>query len=519
MSGAAAEGAAGAPGPAPAGRVLAAMAALKVLLHLPVMTRYGYFRDELYYLASTEHLDWGYVDHPPLSIAVLAVVRALFGDSLPALRAVPLAAGVATVWLVGTLARRLGGGAFAQGLAAFATVMAPVFLGTQHYYSMNALDLLLWAAAAHLTLSALERGTLRSWALLGAVLGLGLQNKLSVLWYLMGLAAALLATPHRRALRTRGPWVALVLALGIFAPNLAWQAAHGWPTAEFMRNATGSKMASVSLAGFAIQQVLQMNPGAAFLWLIGLGRGLGRAERRRGRVFVVLFLTAFAIVVSTGRSRASYLSVAYAPLLALGAVGCERLASRRGLGILRPALIVAVALGGLVAMPLALPLLPPATLVAYQRALGLAPRTEERLEIGALPQQFADMFGWPEMVALVERAYERLGPEERPRCRVFAQNYGEAGAVDVLGRRRGLPPALSGHNSYWLWGPGDFDADVLIIIGGRREDHARYFEAIETVGQTSSPWAMPYERGLDVWIARRPKVRLEEIWPRVRRYI
>jgi hypothetical protein len=170
-------------------------------------------------------------------------------------------------------------------------------------------------------------------------------------------------------------------------------------------------------------------------------------------------------------------------------------------------------------MPFGLPVLPVRSFVRYQAALGMAPSTDERLALGALPQHYADMFGWEEMAALVNQAYRRLTPEEQKRCRVFGQNYGEAGAIDVLGRRLGLPPALSGHNSYWLWGPGDGEVEVVIIIGGAREDNARYFEEVEIVGQTDSPWAMPYERGLDVSIARRPRMDLQEAWPQLRRYI
>lgn len=139
--------------------------------------------------------------------------------------------------------------------------------------------------------------------------------------------------------------------------------------------------------------------------------------------------------------------------------------------------------------------------------------------MGALSQDYADMFGWDQMTALVAEAYGRLTPEERKRCKVFGQNYGEAGAIDVLGRRYGLPHAISGHNSYWLWGPGKGDWDVLIIIGGDRADNRVFFDDIQIVGQTSSPWSMPYERGLDVSIARKPKISARDAWPRLKKYI
>jgi hypothetical protein len=498
---------------------LGALAAVKLLLHLVAINQYGYFRDELYYLASTEHLDWGYVDHPPLSIAILALVRALLGDSLVAARIVAVLAGVATIFLVGLITRRLGGGGFAQGLAALCALMSPVFLGQGRYFSMNAFDLLFWTLSAWLVVCALDGGGAWHWVALGVVLGLGLLNKISVLWFGAGLFVGLILTPHRRVLRTIWPWLAGVIAGALFLPYVLWEMQNGWPTLEFMRNATTRKMVDVSPLSFLLGQILDMNPGAVPVWMAGILFGLFSQEGRRWRVLVWIYLTVFAILIAGGRSRASYLAVAYPMLLALGGVALEQLSTPAGRRWLRPALLVLVSGLGLVAVPLALPVLPVEAFLRYQSALGLSPHTEERHEMGLLPQHYADMFGWEELTALVVKAHGQLTQGERLRCRVFGQNYGEAGAIDVLGRKLGLPRAISGHNSYWIWGPGSDDWDVLIIIGGDREDNAEFFEDIEIVGQTDSPWSMPYERHLDVSIARRPKITIREAWPRLKRFI
>ncbi|HEX5041928.1 MAG TPA: glycosyltransferase family 39 protein [Candidatus Polarisedimenticolaceae bacterium] len=500
-------------------RLLLLLAVAKLTLHLFAVEQYGYFRDELYYLASTEHLDWGYVDHPPLSIAVLAAVRFLIGDSLPALRLVPALAGAATVVLFGLVAHRLGGGRFAQGLAALVALLCPTFLGTHHYYSMNAIDLLLWSLGALLVLRVLEKPTLGGWSALGVLGGLALLNKPSALWYGGSLFIGLLVTHHRRVLRTPGPWVAAALAALVFLPNVLWQVRHGWPTQEWMRNASTYKMVATGPLRFVLDQILAMNPGAVPVWIAGLSYGLfGRGEplRRGGRVLFWMYVVIALLLMMSGRSRPYYLAVTYIMVLPLGAVALEQRVETRAL---RAALAVLVVLFGALILPFALPVLPVRTFVRYQAALGQEPRTDEHHEMGALPQQYADMFGWPEMVALVHKAYLRLTPDERAHCRIFGQNYGEAGAVDVLGRKLGLPPAVSGHNSYWLWGPRPGRVDAVIIIGGDRADNARFFESIEIVGQTSSPWAMPYERGLDVSIGRRPKVDLRQLWPELRRYI
>ncbi len=503
----------------PAWRLLLLFAAVALALQLFAIEQYGYFRDELYYLASTEHLDWGYVDLQPLSIWVLALVRLLIGDSLPALRLVPALAGAITVVLFGVVAHKLGGGRFAQGLAALVAVLCPVFLGTNHYYSMNALDLLLWAIASLLLLRALEQPALGRWIPLGVVCGLALLNKPSALWYGGSLFIGLLVTRHRQVLRTPGPWIAVAVVALLVLPNVLWQVRHGWPTPEWMRNASTYKMVATSPLRFLLEQILNMNPGAAPVWMAGLIYGLfGRGEplRRGGRLFFWMYVVIALLLMMSGRSRPYYLAVTYVMVLPLGAVALEQSISARPL---RAALVVLVVALGALALPFALPVLPVRTFVRYQAALGQEPHTDEHHQMGALPQHYADMFGWQEMVALVQKAYLRLNPEERAHCRIFGQNYGEAGAVDVLGRKLGLPPAISGHNSYWLWGPGGGDVDVVIIIGGDRADNARYFESIEIVGQTASPWSMPYERGLDVSIGRRPKVDLRQAWPELRHYI
>ena len=169
--------------------------------------------------------------------------------------------------------------------------------------------------------------------------------------------------------------------------------------------------------------------------------------------------------------------------------------------------------GGIVLMPIAVPVLPPETFISYTRTLGLSPPAEERHEQGALPQQYADQFGWREMAEAVSRAWARLTPAERERALIFGQNYGEAGAIDLFGRRLGLPGAISPHNSYWYWLPEDADPEILIIIGSSLEENLEFFEEVVQVETVRSRYAMPYENNLPVFIARRPKLPLAEAWP------
>jgi 4-amino-4-deoxy-L-arabinose transferase-like glycosyltransferase len=499
--------------------LVGALALVSLVLHVATIYGYGYFRDELYYLASTNHLAWGYVEHPPFSIALLALVKRLLGDSLPALRMVPALCGAATVFLTGTIARQLGGGRFAQTLAALAALLSPEFLGGAHYYSMNCLDVLLWTIAISVLIRALDSSSPRHWIALGLVVGVGLLNKISMSWFIGALLLALLLTEHRRRLATPWPWIAAAIAGVVFLPHVIWQIHNHWPTLEFMRNATARKMVAVPIQRFVIGQVLDMGPGNALLWMTGLVFGLVTNWAKRGRILALIYIAVFILLAAGGRSRASYLAVAYPMLFALGAIAFERFMQGPRRSWLRPVTYACVVLLGVAIIPFALPIFPVATFIRYQAALGMAPHTDERQQMGSLPQQYADMFGWDEMVALVAKAYARLTPEERAKCRVFGQNYGEAGAVDVLGRKYGLPRAISSHNSYWMWGTGGFDGSVLIIIGGDREDNAKFFGEIEVVGQTNSRYAMPYENGIDISIARKPRLTLREAWPKLKSYI
>ena len=496
-----------------------AFAIVKLVLHLLTSHGYGYFRDELYYLACAARLDWGYVDHPPLSVALLALNRALLGDSLPALRFLPALAGAAVVFVTGTIARDLGGGRFAQALACVCALVAPAYLALSHFYSMNVFDVLLWSLGSWLVVRIVGQESPGLWPVLGAVVGLGLLNKLSMLWFVGGLGLGLLATRERRLLLTRGPVLAALVATALYLPHVLWQIRHGFPTLEFMHNATSYKMASVSVPKFLCDQLLIMQPLNAIVWMAGLGFALRGREGSPDRILGVSYLAVFALLARSGTARAAYLSPAYPPLFALGALGLERVTSTGALARLARILLVALlVLSGAALLALAVPVLPVARFVWYSAALGLGPRTEERKQMGELPQLFADMFGWPELAAEVARVFHTLPPEEQARASVYAQNYGEAGAIDFFGPRLGLPPAISGHNNYWLWGPGERPADTLLIVGGDPEDHRKAFEEVTPAGRHTCRYCMPYENDLTIWIARRPKAKLEELWPMVKHY-
>jgi hypothetical protein len=491
--------------------------ALGVLLfHLSFLTGYGVFRDELYYIACGRHPAWGYVDHPPLVGWTAWAVARVAGESHLALRVVAAVAAALTACVAARIARELGGGSFARVLAGLAAATLPVALSLGSVYSMNALDLLVWAAVFWIVTRALSGADERWWLAFGAVAGLGLLNKISVLFLGFGLLVGLLLARRWGVLRSRWFWAGGALAVLLFLPHLLWQQANGWPTLEFMANARSEKMAALSLHGFLGETLLQTAP-AAWLWILGtfwlvFGRGA-----TPWRTLGFAFLVVLALLALTG-GKPYYLAAAYSAPLAAGAVALEAWSEGRR-GGWRPLIALLIVLTGLALSPFGRPVLPVESYVRYAAALGVAPSTEERHELGRLPQFYADMHGWREMAEAVATVVSALPEAERARACIFGQNYGEAGAMEYFGPALGLPPAISSHNSYALWGPGRCTGELLLVIADRRERLDELFDSVEPGGVFHCRDCMPYENGQTIWIARRLKRPLAEVWPAIRRFI
>lgn len=512
---------AGAAGSKPDYAVLLGLSLGKLAVHLLVNATggYGIFRDELYYLACSNRLDWGYVDHPPLSILFLRLSRWVFGDSLPAIRLLPALAGACTVWIVCLMVKRMGGGRFAQMLAGLSLIVAPAVLALNNFYSMNSFDLLFWALAAYLVIRIIDGGTVRLWLGLGLVMGCGFMNKISLLWFMFGLALGVLLTSQRKALLGRAPWLAGLTVFLCGLPFLIWQMAHGWPTWEFMNNALTQKMASHTPGEFIFSQVMQMHPATLPVWALGLYFYLVSKQGKRFRLLGIIFAAVFLLLIVNQKSRPGYLVPAYSLVFAGGAVFMEKIFSgfkRRGVKTMTIAGLIAA---GIVTAPLSLPILPVEKYLGYAKVLGQAPATNEKKELGKLPQHLADMFGWEKMAAVITGIYKELTPEERAGCAIFTGNYGEAGAIDYYGKPYGLPGAVSGHNNYWLWGPGAHTAEVMISFGGPPQEVLRlFFREVTEATVFVCAYCMPYENGTPVFLCKHPLVDLKDIWPRLKHF-
>ena len=493
------------------------LSACKLLLHFFTNGQYGYFRDELYYLACGEHLDWGYVDQAPLIAVVAAASRALLGESLFAIRFFPAVAGAALVFVTGLIVRELGGRRFAVVLACLSVIVAPAYLALHTILTMNAFEPLVWAVCAYLVIRICKGGSERLWLWFGLVAGLGLMNKHSTLLFGFAVVVGLLLTPARKFFLSRWLWFGGLVAALIFLPNVLWQIEHGWPTVEVLRNADKNQNLPVSPLQFFAAQVQFMHPLNFPVWAAGLYFFLfdkrGRPFRALGYAFVLML--ALMILL---RAKVYYLLPFYPVLLAPGAVVVEGLIERIGWGWLRPATVGLLLAGGVLTGLLALPVLPVETFIRYQAALGLEPPRMEKFKLGALPQHYADMFGWEEMTEVVARVYHSLPEGERRRCAVFARNYGEAGAIDFFGPKYGLPKAIGKHQNYFLWGPRDYTGECVITMSERLEDVSKSFHQVEQVATFGHPYAVPHEQDRPVFVCRKPKRPLKEIWPDVKCY-
>jgi hypothetical protein len=299
----------------------------------------------------------------------------------------------------------------------------------------------------------------------------------------------------------------------IAAPNLLWQAANGWPFVAHIAALAAEKNIPLSPFSFLVQEILALGPASAPVWLAGLA-AFGLSPRFAPYRWVAVSWVFLIVAAAIGHARPYYLAPAYPFLIAGGAIALEAWLPR----LAKPAFVAFVLAAGAVTAPYVMPLLPVESFIALQQWIGVKPSTGERLKLGVLPVYYADMFGWPELAEVVGKAYQALPPEDRERAVFFGRNYGEAAAVDFFGAPYGLPPAISGHENYFLWGPRGHDGSVMLILGGSRDDLLKDFRSVEPVGRLDNPLGLPEESGQTLWLCRDGFEPLPAAWPSLRRY-
>jgi 4-amino-4-deoxy-L-arabinose transferase-like glycosyltransferase len=524
------------------GLAVAATVTLVVHVAANVLTPYGLHRDELLYLAMGRHLRLWAMDFPPGIALAAELTRALLGDALWALRLPSTLAATLLVSLAYGLARLLGGRGRACALAALAVLASPLFLRTGTLFQPVVLDELWWTLGfvalvrigTHVPAPHDRTGPFlpapvpapanapdrKAWLGLGAAVGLGLLTKFSIVFFGAAVVVALFATPLRHRLATPWPWVALVVALAIGSPSLVGQARLGWPVVEQMAELRATQLEHVGPIDFLVGQLL-LGPSFA-LAAFGAWYLLRDRSTTRWRAVGWTCCVAAGLLLVT-RGKPYYVASIYPVLFAAGAVAFERrvlrLPTLRTRRRARLAAYAVVALYGLATLPFGLPVLPPATMARYAAALGGAGTTTNTGGRLALPQDYADMLGWPEIAARVDVILDSLPRATRAEAVLIAGNYGEAGALEFYGPALQLPPVVSTAGSYWFFGPGNLPGTTAVAVGIPLPQLRHFFRRVTPLGRIRhewTTWVVDEERDVVVALCEDPVLTLQDVWPSLR---
>jgi len=501
-----------------------AIAFAKLLFHIYFNNRYGYFRDEFDYMSCGDHLQWGYVDQPPLIPFLVHISRAILGDSLRAIRFMPALSTSLLVVQAAAIARELGGRRYAVLLTAICVALAPQYLSNGGLLGTNVLEPTLWMGCAYFLIVAISRKDPRYWIWFGVCAGLGLEEKYTIAVFGFAIVVGLLVTEQRRAFLSKWFWLAGLIAFLIFLPNLLWNMHYDWPFLQLMRaiRAEGRDVVHGPL-DFFFQQMLEVNPTAAPIWLAGLFALFFWPKLRAYRALGWSYMVSY-IVIFLQNGKNYYLAPIYPMLFAAGAIRLEAALDRSESGgsrrqWVKPAVATAIVVSGLYLLPITVPVLSPDHFLAYAKTLPLKlPVNEYSHARAPLPQWYSDQFGWKEIADETVMAWKRIPVTERADCGIFAQDYGQAGAIDFFGRREGLPGAMSGDRTYWIWGPGNYSGNCMIVLDDRQEVLERYWNQVEFVGRSApNEWAL--EQQIPVFICKGKKFESSaKIWPGLKRW-
>jgi Dolichyl-phosphate-mannose-protein mannosyltransferase len=503
--------------------VLGGFALFTFAIHLIFYKGYGFFRDELYFIACGKHLAWGYVDQPPGAPLVAWFSVKILGHTLFAIRFVPVLFATAQILLTGLTARAMGGRNYAQFLACLCVLVAPQYFDS--FLNTDMFMMLGWAACAWVVTRIFAGERPQLWLLFGLFAGLALEGKHAMLFFLLAFLVAMIVSPQRIFLLTPWPWCGAGVAFLIALPNLIWEYTHHWATYELLSDIAKSDKNLV----LGPWQYLHSNIDAlgfltVLVWVSGLVWCLFLKGGQRFRALGWTWICSYILFIAL-KGKDYYLTPTYPMLFAAGAVAIESwfavIPRTAGL-IVKVTFAVLIFARGAISLPFAMPVMSEEKFIAYEKALGATPSKTENTEINDLSQQYADMHGWPELAASVAKVYNSIPEPERAQCAIFMGNYGEAGAIDYFGPQYGLPPAISGHQNYWFWGPRNYTGECLVIMAGQgtRELLAKNYTSVVQAGETYANHAIPFENHRAIWIYRgRKNLTLQDLWPQLKLWI
>jgi hypothetical protein len=482
------------------------IAGISFLAHVLVGNNYGYFRDELYVLAMSHHPDFGYVDVPPLVPWITLIPRFLTGNALWAIHVISALLCAGTIILTGLMARLLGGTSRVQGLAALASATALAFMATGSLYAYDVFDEFWWQLCTVIIIVLLRDEQPRRWLAFGLVAGLGLLTKESILFWGFALVVGLLLTPQRRLLFTRWTLFGGLIAFALALPFLLWNAFHDWASLQYWANYHHDHATGATPLAFLGNQIIIMNPLSLLLWVAGLWYFF-TARGARYRVFAWSYLILFVLFTAI-QGKVYFLAPAYPPLFAGGAMlfGEWRVGLRKW--VIATYAVVLVLIGLLLA-PIAMPVLPPAV---YAQTYGKNSNPGENGNSYGMLQNLAGRFDWEEQVALVAQVYHSLPANEQRVACIATSNYGEASALVQFGDRYHLPPPISGHNAFYIWGPQGCTGQVLILVNMAPQDAVQWFGSVTLAARTSCAACEASENHAPILIVRQPKVPFAQLW-------
>jgi len=481
--------------------------AIKIGLNLLAISHFGFHRDELLHLALGDHLDWGFKEVPPFIALLAKITTTIFGNSIFAARVFSTIFSGLIVWFMGQIVIELGGRKFAITLACLALIFSPAFAASGYLFQPVVFDQLWWVLAVYLLVRYMNTSLPVYVYLLGLVIGVGLLTKYTMAFFAIALILGLLLTKQRKILWNKHILFAAIIALLVFLPNIIWQFNHHLPVVTHMKTLRSEQLEHIKPADF-IKQELLINGIALFIWLIGFGFLLFSPRLRKFQSLAFAFILIFIFLLEM-KGKEYYLFGAFPMLFAAGGYGFERWIKPRGYA-LRTVTVLFFTLPNLLLFPLALPIFSLDHTMAAFKFLHISPKWEDQKE-HYLSQDYADMLGWNEMTEKVAKAYNSLTPEQQKHTQIYADNYGEAGAIHHIGKFYHLPDVACLNSSFTLWAPDSLNAHYIIYVddqgGGNIKKFQSYIESYTKIGEVEFPYAR--EKGTGIFLLVNPKPELD----------
>ena len=500
--------------------IIVYLALANVLFHL-LHPEYGYFRDELYYIAVSDQYSLANLDIMPLTPLFLKLITSIFGYSIKSVHLASSLCGALSLVLACLITRELGGKKYAILLTGL-LVFFSGFMIFGALFTYDSMDFLVQTLALYLLVRIIKGDNPRLFLLFGLVLGLGLLNKMSILIFSLAVVVSLLLVPQRTYFKSKWIWLGGIIALAFSIPFVLWQFKHGWYFLDFATGYSGGIAYEASFPEFLWSQILPNNIFGLPIWVMGLGLLLFSSSWKRYRIFGFMYVIVFFLAYSLG-VKFYFMIPMYSVLLAVGSVKIEDYFSKRGIqrpGIrtVRIALPIAYVILSLPLLPMIVPILPIESFVKYAAVLGVhAGVRHENTDLGQLPQHVADRFGWEEMVDQIAAVYDSAAAELNEEVGILTANYGQAGAVHLLGQKYDLPEAISpdGWFYYEALRKGEFK-DSYVSIGLSRNRLLGVFETVSPRGTFTHPYCMPYENNNPIYLCRQPRYDLASYWRVIR---